>query len=75
MNDCEKILKVKVFMKSGNVIEFHTKKLTKKHNPIGGIVELSWEGVDGRENLFDIDLSGIDAIITKEIGTEEVDRR
>ena len=65
------MLKVNVFMKSGNIIEFYTAKLeARSHSRTGELTSLKWEKVPGYVGLFDIKLSDIDAITTLDISDD-----
>jgi len=67
-------IKARIFLKNGNIIEFYTKKLiSKKHYMAGEITSLEWENIEGREKLFSINLSCIEAITTQEFANEDVE--
>ena len=59
---------VKLYMKSTNIIEFKTKKLTRKINGFGNLVGLEWEGCSKDKQLNYIsNLEDIEAIVVDEI--------
>jgi len=58
---------VKIYLKSGQVVEFVTKNLTKETNQLTGqITKLTWQNIQGETMLFDIALDQVAAITIKE---------
>ena len=64
------MLRVKICMTSGNLVEFECEELSKKTNGLGELVELNWTHGKSKERLLKINLSNIESIVVKDI--EEV---
>jgi hypothetical protein len=57
---------VKIFLKSGQIVEFTANSIEKRHDAFGGTNGLIWGNIPGRTQLFDIDIDQIAAITVSE---------
>lgn len=57
---------VKVYLKSGQVVEFVTENLTKYSNSLTPLSKLEWQNIIGEKILFYLDIDQIDAITIEE---------
>lgn len=62
--------KIRVYMKSGNIITFECEELSVKKDGFGVIIELNWKNGDSKLRLIQMDLSKIEGITTENL--EEV---
>ncbi|HZJ76267.1 MAG TPA: hypothetical protein VFC70_01035 [Oscillospiraceae bacterium] len=58
--------KIRIYMKSRNIIEFVCKEFEKitKH---GELVELNWDNESSKLKLFHLDLNSVDGIVVEDI--------
>jgi len=66
------VLDVKIYLKSGNVVEFAAKSLRKKHGFGEMLVELCWENLREETQLFYLNLDCVAAITITERPVKQV---
>lgn len=59
---------VKIFLKSGQIVEFVSENVTVKTNGFGDTVGLNWKNVPDEATLLDIGIDQIAAITYKNRG-------
>lgn len=62
------MIKVKVFLKSGNSFEFLSEKIkATANNHSGDLANLKWKNVEGENRLLYVDLNSVETITYQEI--------
>jgi hypothetical protein len=67
------MLKVKIYMKSGNIVEFYSEKLETTINSHGQFIGIEWKRIPAKDGLYSIDLSQVDAITAVELPDEDME--
>ncbi|MNO32212.1 hypothetical protein D3C76_221960 [compost metagenome] len=58
-------MKVKVYLKSGQVMEFESTKINLERDYQGNLTKITWDKVESGINLFYLDLNEVVGITTE----------